>query len=371
MQMLFPSGLAQGEAFCNRERERELLHHNVLGIRHTLIISPRRYGKTSLALQALKESKQAYAHINFFNALKDEFVAQKFIHGCAVLLNSVLPGSQKALKKLAALFKHIQISLEIKEVGITFSLKSPFTDPLQTIRALLEDLERVLEAEAKTGVLFLDEFQDILKTEMNDHLQAELRDFAQQTRHVVFIISGSHRHMLSKIFDERNKPFYKLCDRINLERIKTPAYEAFLQHYAKLKWNKALDQVALTAILSLTENHPYYVNRLCAKLWSRPQLPDIEEVSAAWHSLSEEEYDSVANDISLLSKNQRLLLQAIAQKELLIEPNALAFTQNLNMAPSSITQALQVLVREDFVEYSGNAYRVLDPLIKYILSKVC
>lgn len=55
---LFPSRTASGKAFCNREKERDLLINNILHLRHTLIISPRRYGKTSLAFKTM--SKKLY-----------------------------------------------------------------------------------------------------------------------------------------------------------------------------------------------------------------------------------------------------------------------------------------------------------------------
>jgi DNA-binding transcriptional ArsR family regulator len=85
--------------------------------------------------------------------------------------------------------------------------------------------------------------------------------------------------------------------------------------------------------------------------------------------LGEEEYDSVVNDISLLSKNQRLVLQALSQREFVKEPNSVGMIQELKMAHSSISQALEVLLKNDFIESTAQGYRVVDPLIKYVLNK--
>ncbi|MDO8954350.1 MAG: ATP-binding protein [Gammaproteobacteria bacterium] len=369
LEILFPSRIALGRAFCNRETERGMLVNNIQQIRHTLIISPRRYGKTSLALQAISEANVPHAYINFFNALRDEDVAKKFVGGFTSLLSTVMPTSQKALKTLAKVLANTQVSLEVKGVGASFSVRPSSTGPLETVQHLLEDIEKLLSVENKRAVIFLDEFQDIVKTEMSDLFQAELRDFAQRTQRVTFIISGSHRHMLNKIFDDRHKPFYKLCDRINLQRIKSADYEAFLQKHAKEQWKKPLSVEVIDEVLKLTENHPYYVNKICAKLWTSPSLPTKTNVDLAWLLLGEEEYDSVVNDISLLSKNQRLVLQAMSQREAVAEPNSVAMIQELKMAHSSISQSLEVLLKNDFIEQGPLGYRVVDPLIKYVLNQ--
>jgi AAA+ ATPase superfamily predicted ATPase len=50
----FPTHLALGHAFCNRKQELKQLRYNIEGINPVLIMSPRRYGKTSLALNTLE-----------------------------------------------------------------------------------------------------------------------------------------------------------------------------------------------------------------------------------------------------------------------------------------------------------------------------
>ena len=71
---LFPLGVALGESFCNRTKERKVLAANIKNGRHTLLISPRRYGKTSLALQALQETNSAHTVIDFLLAANEDNV---------------------------------------------------------------------------------------------------------------------------------------------------------------------------------------------------------------------------------------------------------------------------------------------------------
>ena len=63
---LFPLSIASGEAFCNRVDETSRLVRCIENRRPVLLVSPRRYGKTSLALHAIQRNKLPYAHIDFF-----------------------------------------------------------------------------------------------------------------------------------------------------------------------------------------------------------------------------------------------------------------------------------------------------------------
>jgi hypothetical protein len=194
-----------------------------------------------------------------------------------------------------------------------------------------------------------------------------MRDFAQQTDHLTFIISGSHRHMLTKIFDDSNKPFYKLFDRMDLGRIKTEDYEPFIQKLALDRWQCKLTDTVINETLLLTECHAYYVNRLCSKLWNFENIPTLKNVHDAWSELVEEEFSSVANDLSALTKNQRIVLQSMSKLSTLKEPNSIQFLQQVKLSPRSVIIALEALEKTDHVEHFHDGYRVIDPAIKHIL----
>lgn len=67
----FPRGIALGQAFCNRVAERNRLISNIKAKQHTLIMSPRRYGKTSLVKYAAHEVKTIFCEADLFVALDD------------------------------------------------------------------------------------------------------------------------------------------------------------------------------------------------------------------------------------------------------------------------------------------------------------
>ncbi len=368
MDNLFPSGIARGDAFCNRETEKARLKHNVSTITHTLIISPRRYGKTSLVLEVLRATKTPHAYIQFFNAFRDASVIKRFIAGFNSLLTQITPPSRLALKKLGELIKHGKVVLKTQGVEAEFGLEPIAQDPLSIIEGLLKDIEQVAKKYKKKVVIFLDEFQDITHSDLSNELQSMLRDFIQLTDSITFIISGSHRHMLMKLFDDKNKPFYKLFDRILLNRIAQTHYETFLQMRALETWKKPLPLDTIKMIAQLTGRHAYYFNRLCQKVWTSTHLPNSADIYQQWQALAEEEFSTIALELASLTKNQRIILEMMAKHDFLQKPTGIAFLNEVGLPHRSVLLAIDTLEKNDLVERTQSGYQVLDPLMKYVLS---
>lgn len=68
----FPLYIASEDAFCNRIEEIGRLKHCIEYRRPILVISPRRYSKTSLVLQTIHKTKRPYAHIDFFSVVDEQ-----------------------------------------------------------------------------------------------------------------------------------------------------------------------------------------------------------------------------------------------------------------------------------------------------------
>lgn len=368
-EAMFPSRVAKGLSFCNRSEEKKRIQNNCSHVQHTLIISPRRYGKTSLALEALSESKLPFASIQFFNAFRNEIVLERFVAGLNDLLYQLMPKTKQAFAKFTALIRHATLSLTMSGFNLKLSLKPLSQNPVDIIKGLLQDIDHILKQKNRRAVLFFDEFQDIVQSDISDELQATLRDFAQHTDHLTFIISGSHRHLLKKLFDDSNKPFYKLFDRIDLKRIKKEHYILFIQKQARRKWKNTLPEEVINEILTLTECHAYYLNRLCSKLWEREKAPSLKTLVETWKELVEEEFPSIANDLSALTKNQRIVLQAMSSYSALKEPHGSEFLQKVALTPRSVSLALDALEKTDHIERTPLGYNVIDPITKHILTR--
>ncbi|WP_267257269.1 ATP-binding protein [Coxiella endosymbiont of Ornithodoros maritimus] len=153
-------------------------------------------------------------------------------------------------------------------------------------------------------VLFFNEFQDVLKVDETNKIRAAIRSVAQHSKHVSYIFSGSSRKMLNKIFDEKNQPLYMLCNKIILNRINEIHFSARIQKATKRQWHSQLPDEVISAILTISELHPYYVNLLCDKLWDYSKKPTVSNVNHGWEEALVENRGKIIPDLEPLNTNR-------------------------------------------------------------------
>lgn len=365
----FPLTIARGKSFCNRKSELKYLITNITNLKPTLLVSPRRYGKTSLALNAIHQSKLPFAHIDFLSAINENDIEKRILKGAGDILSQIETGLRKAIKLATDLFSGLDIKVNFGKVGIAIEVAHKSEKPATNILTILERIDYLSQKYRKKVVLFFDEFQRLCEITDNHAIESVMREIAQKSKNIMFIFSGSNRHLLYQMFDDRKRAFYKLCDRILLERISSEEYRKYIQSAAQKTWNKVLTDELVEKILLLTERHPYYVNLICSKLW-KDQLPQLKDVEIIWQHYIMEERSQVANEIELLSKNQRKLLSVLSRNNGTDAPRSREFEQNAEMSGATIAQALDFLEKRDYIfKNETNRYIVLDPLIKAVLSE--
>ncbi len=366
--MLFPKTIAEGDAFCNRETEREILAYNFTNLNHTLIVSPRRYGKTSLILKAIDEKKWPYAHIDLFLAFDESKIIERMLRGISELVSKVIPINVKAIQKIREFFKAFTLTLNVGEVGVGLKIESADTSSANTLRNAIESLELFLSKYKQKCVFFIDEIQDIVNVPFCDDVESILRYYAQKTKHIVFVFSGSNRKLLKALFDDKSRPLFKICDRINLQRIKEKDYITFINKAAKKRWGSSLSDKSMQNIFEATQCHPYYVNYTCSHLWRNKTVPSADSVYKAWSTICDNELSNIANDIDALSINQKKLLELIARQDILFNPTKKETQQAVMLTSRGILQSLQGLLVKDIVEKTSNdGIRIVDPLLKTVL----
>jgi uncharacterized protein len=367
---IFPQGLALGANFCNRLIEQEHLLQNIQTSRATLLMSPRRYGKTSLATHVINKLEIPVANVDFYAELDEIEIQNSILTAIGKLVYMLEPTASKALQFVTDFFSGLNINFRYYNAEIELELNKNKTSSAKTILSTLKKLDELLIKRKKKAILFFDEFQRIAEISTSGTIEGSIRHIAQQSKTIAFVFSGSNRRLLEGMFYDSKKPLYKLCDRINLDRISTNDYTPFIQNLAKIKWKKILNKAALDAIFRLSERHPYYVNVLCHKLWLGKFPPTEEEVLLTWQKYTAEEKSNVLSEIELLSKNQAKMLIAIAKYNENAQPLSKEFLNLTHFSLSSASQAIDILVKKDYLYLDDKKqYQLVDPLIKYIFQK--
>jgi hypothetical protein len=365
----FPLGVASGSAFCNRKEETHLLIGNIENGKHTLLMATRRYGKSSLALHALQLSKIPFIEIDFYMAINERIIESYILNGISELIGKTLGPVEKLLTSIKRYAKKLKPKIEIGtllKLELTTDIES---DPATNIKEGLLLLEKLLEEQGKHSVLLMDEFQNVGIIAQGKGIEGAIRHAAQKTKYLTFIFSGSNRKLLKTMFEDETRPLYKLCWKMNVTRITQEHYEPHLQKAAKLAWKKTLDHSIINKIMLITERHPFYVNKLCDKIWTYyiDNPPNIIDIDAIWREILEEEKSDAIKEIMLLSLGQKNILKEISKdtNKHLTSKQTILKTQ---MTSSSILTALEGLEEKDIIEKEDDQYQVISPVIKYYVN---
>ena len=262
----FPLGIAKNEYFCNRVAESAHLIRNIQSCTHTVIISPRRYGKTSLAYRAINQCGLPYVKIDLYMATDHRDIERAIIKGVNGIIAQVTGVTDKILNSIKNYIRTIKPTLEMSTDGMKLVLEpSTHANAQENICEALQILNAILEKKEQKAVLLIDEFQEVERVAKNKGIEGAIRHIAQETQHFAIIFSGSKRHLLTSMFNDRNKPLYRLCDEIALERISDNDYCDFVNKFAKKKWNKSLPPEAFQSLIECTEQQPCCVRSFYRK----------------------------------------------------------------------------------------------------------
>ena len=360
----FTTKVARGNTFCNREAEKKILANNIKKKQHTVVVAPRRYGKTSLVCNVLEKAKIPFARIDLFCVVYEEDVCRKVAKGISRVIKQIASFSEKTLKILETCFKSAYIGLRAGQVEIKIDFGKVQNDPIELLEDLLEGLEKLARKHNKQVVLFFDEFQDVLKIDQTKKIQAAIRSMAQHAEYVTYIFSGSSRMMLRKIFEDKNQPLYMLCDKILLDRIAASAFAKHIQIAAQERWGKTLDDEVVREVLELTELHSYYVNMLCNKLWELKKAPTIADVKSFWDDALVEHKGKIIADLEPLNTNRLKVLSIVALIGVVNEPNSMFFLKKVKLSLSSTQIAINYLLDHDYLCKADGGIKLTDPLMR-------
>lgn len=368
---LFPLGVAIGAAHCNRAREREMLKENVRSGRHTWLWARRRMGKTSLVEQVLGEVKRGRPSIPSasldLNVVHDaESLELKIRREVARLSVTLVPRRQKPQKILQQVFDRFRPEFSAGAMGLKMTLRAP-ESPATGISDVLLALDAAARAVERRAVVVLDEFQQLgsLSYGTTDiTLEGAIRHAVERATHISYVFSGSQRHLLAEMFENPDRPLYRHCQKMALERIATGDYEKFLDQAATARWGKSLGESTTVRILMLTYRHPYYVNVICSRLWREKKRPSGNRVDAVWDAIVDEDAAIVSHQVRTLSATQRAMLVGIAVERQVEHPTGRAFLARTRLSASTGSAAKDVLEEGDLIRHNEDgAWELVDPVM--------
>ncbi len=368
---LFPLGIATGAAHCNRSTERKTLRDNLRSGTHTWLWARRRMGKTSLVEQVLSELERGRPAIPSakldLNVVHDaESLELRIRREAARLGVAVVPGRKKPQRLLKLAFDAFRPEFSVGAMGLKMSLRAPEA-PAAGISDVLLALDAAARAVDRRAVFVLDEFQQLgsLSYGRNDiTLEGAIRHAVERAGNISYVFSGSQRHLLADMFENPDRPLYRHCQKMVLERIGATDYHKFFERAAKARWGKRIGKELAAEILGLTFRHPYYVNALCSRLWSNTRPPATAAIGETWREIVAEDAAFVAHQVRTLSATQRAMLVGIAEAGQVEHPTGREFLARCRLSASTGSQAKDVLEAEDLIRQNEDRHwELVDPVM--------
>ena len=358
-------GKIKPEFFCDRQEESQRLIRQMTNGANTVIVSPRRLGKTGLIEYCFDkpEIQQDYITI-FIDILRTSSLNELiFILGKTVF-ETIGSRSQKLMKLMLTTLKTLNGSFGYDPVHNTptFDIKlGDITNPVYT----LEEIFACIEQADKRCIIAIDEFQQIVNYP-EKNIEALLRTHIQHCSNANFVFAGSERHIMNEIFLDTARPFYNSADMMMLKPIAEDKYQSFVQHHFTAN-DKLVDDEAIHDAYQTFGGNTYYLQKTFRTAFSekeKGQKVDKQHIATIVQQMIADNNHRYGEVLSRLSLSQKELLYAIASDGRARQITSGAFIRHHHLqSASSVQAAIKKLLSYGLVSSENGEYYIDDQLL--------
>jgi len=363
-------------AFVDRVAELDRLTRDLAAGQKVFLISPRRYGKSSLVRRALAAmSRKGALTVEVTVSSFSSYVA--FLEGYARALAAAETKWDRARTWLRDAISSTRIDLSadarVDPTGHgTASMRVAFPNARtdRDISRLAQEVfalpARLAETRRRKVLVALDEFQAIGGFN-GGSVEHAMRAAVQHQREVGYVFAGSEPTLMERMLTPR-RPFYKAGPVMRLDKIPGDEFAAFID--ARFAASGMRPEPGLgMAIVDLAGNLPYDVQRLAHETWDEVRGSARRRVTL----------DDLHQALKRLLTEQQMLFEAVWQRLTLAQRGALRAvvlqdgrellsadvrTRHRLGGPSTVQAALGALMRDDVVTREGDRYVVVDSLLR-------
>ena len=357
--------------FTDREEECLRLEMNFKSLINTTIISPRRWGKTSLVENVAEKIRNErkdikVCMIDIFNVRSE---AAFYEHFAKEILKSTSNRWEEMVENAKTFLSHLLPKISFSpdsQAEISFGVE------WETLQKSPDEILNLPETIAKTKkitvIVCIDEFQSIGDFPESLAFQRKLRAHWQHHHNVAYCLYGSKRSMLLDIFSNSAMPFYKFGDIMFLQKISNQKWGEFIKKRFD-DTNKKISIEQAEYLARLVDNHSYYVQQLAQQVWLRTKLSCSKDII-------DESLQSIKNQLSLLfigqietlTSTQINFLKAVIDGET-------AFTSQVNLkkyrlgSSANLKKIKRTLISREIIDITPQTVEILDPIFKLWLKE--
>lgn len=304
---------AVGTYFTDRAEDAKRLTANLTHGINTILISPRRWGKTSLVKKVISEMDRIDMKPVFIDIFqcKSEY---EFYHAFAT---AVIKQTSSKIDEWVEMGKTFLANVSPKfsfgsDPMNDFTLSFEWNPKDDTETDILQLPERIAQKKNVRLVVCLDEFQQVADFADSVKFQKKLRSVWQHQQNVTYCMFGSKKHLMENIFNDKSMPFYKFGDMMFLKKIPTEEWVPFICDKFK-ETGKTISGEQAVKICEVTENLSSYVQHLAWVVWYKSdKVVTDKNIADAIDDLLEQNKAFFQREVEQLSELQFNFLRALA-----------------------------------------------------------
>lgn len=358
--------IAEKENFIDRIEDRRQLKTFLGGGINVMLISPRRWGKSSLVKAAMEELKNEDQQVRVCYLDASKIVSEDEFYNKFAM--AVIESASSSFEKKWADFKQYVQAL-IPGVRLKASAFDSIQMEMELNFAPLRDsAEKVLQLPEQMSadkglhiIVCIDEFQQLASLPNWKRMEATMRSVWQHQHNANYCLYGSKRHMMMDIFNNSNNPFYRFGQVLFMKKIEKQYWMPYIME-GFAKTGKHISEELAARICETVECHSWYVQQLSLFVWMNTETEVTEEIfNRQLQVVIDTNADMFAANIESLAASQVAMLRAISSGETRFNAKDVVERYGLG-APRTITLNKKTLIKRDIIEAANDGYRFVDPV---------
>jgi hypothetical protein len=359
-------------AFVDRHQELRRLTADLDAAQKVFLISPRRYGKSSLIRRALAAlDRRGALCVEVTVSSYSSYLA--FLEGYARAVLTAATRWERAMTWVREVLgaTRPELRVEADPAGSpTLALSFPAARGARDLSRLAAEVfqlpARLAESRRRPVVVALDEFQAIGAFN-GGSVEESLRAAVQLQRRVGYVFAGSEPSLMEQMLTPR-RPFYKAGPVMRLEKIPSDQFAKFIESRF-VRSGMRPDPGFGLAVVDLAGQLPYDVQRLAHEVWDDARgegwkRVGVEHLHETLKRLLAEQSVVFESSWQRLTLAQRAVLRAVVVEEGRELLSADVRTRHRLGGASTVQGALAALTRQDIISRDGSRYVVVDSLMR-------
>jgi hypothetical protein len=356
----------EAESFCDRADELAALTARMRDGIHAFVLSPRRYGKTSLLLEALRRFRKDGGRGGYANLLLCTTEAEAAGVVLTAVVREVLRPAGRTKRGIEDVLAHLRVAPQI-ELGPDGKVTLTLQPAIGADRwyETLEDAVALLErtGERRPAALVLDEFQQVAELGPKG-LGGAFKALADQARGTSLVFAGSRLSVMERLTRHRGAPLLGMGETFDLDVVPEDEMSAHLAARAR-RGGKRLTRADARSLYRRADGIPNDVQWLAhAAYEAAGETIDAEAVDAGLAAIVRRQAGFFAERYEALAPSQQRIVRELARSPR-EKVYAKAFLDAVQVAnANAVTTALRALAEQELVRRHGRQWRLASPFFR-------